>query len=231
MGFHLLAVLCRMSHRSKFAQNGRGRRGFLDAAVVLDEVPELMLVALFMCVAKGLYITEQSLRDNRSVIEVMCVYSVLTVALLYYANNYDFGYQVFFFETRAGKLLVGLRLITTFWFFSSLRATWKLEPYRRTFYSFFALLGGLWFLSYPISVEFAVNNAGYNRVKIVYFIKEIIAFVVYAGWIAAFGRERGYIRKAGASAKHEQLGHGDGFSDINMIGMNKEPRDSEGVVV
>jgi hypothetical protein len=65
------AIILQLAHLTKYSVDGIGLHGARNASLFFEQIPPLILVALFIVIAKGLFISSRTLRDARSVIEVL----------------------------------------------------------------------------------------------------------------------------------------------------------------
>jgi len=196
---HFFAVVFKIAHYDAYSYDGMGVPGVDDFAIVLDAIRELILVFMFIIVSKGMFISSETLRGMRAVLEVMFLYLCATIGLLYWAySEIDPALQMYAYQSDAGVCLVLLRVLTLFWFLSSLQTSWRRErqQFKRTFYICFAVFGMLWFLILPITVVVAELLDSWHRKKTVYILEQLFAFITYIGWMAIFGKNSSYVRKA-----------------------------------
>jgi hypothetical protein len=76
------AVILRLSHLTKYSVDGIGLPGLRNASLFFEQIPPLIIVALFIVIAKGLFISSRALRDARSVIEVLLLPNPFPLLLL-----------------------------------------------------------------------------------------------------------------------------------------------------
>lgn len=136
-----------------YAADGIGKVGVDDFGLALEQIPQLLLVALFICVGKGLYISTQTIKDVRSVVEVMVLYLIASIVLLYWSYTQEnIATSEYAYLTAPGMCIIVLRLVTLLWFLSCFQATWRQErmQYKRNFYLGFGLFGAMFFLALPI---------------------------------------------------------------------------------
>lgn len=209
MAVHSISLILQLMHRGKYERDGEGSPFLANTALGFELVPPIMLVANFVCVAKGKYITTESIRDElRTIVEICALYMVASAALLYWATTLqDPGAKLDYYETDAGIALIVLRMLTMLWFVSSLQKTFRREhlPYKRNFYIGFAVFGALWFLSYPVCVLVAEGTEHYHRTAVLFVLEQIVALITYMVWVALFWGKRNYIRKK-AEADHGAIG-------------------------
>lgn len=217
MSVHLLSVILQLAHRNSYSKNGVGLPEAQAASLVLDNVTQLLMVALFISIAKGLYISSEHLRDVRTILEIMALYFIATVFLLYWSYNLqNVALDEYAYATWAGKCITWLRVITIFWFLSSLRTTFRRErkDFKRNFYLLFGLFGVAHLAVVPISAAVATNSRAYNRVKAIVLFEQIAMLATYTVWIVLFCVKRDYVRKTDNSMEgHGQLQQED-FTDI-----------------
>jgi hypothetical protein len=63
-------VILQLAHFDSYSYDGIGSPGVQDVSILVDKIPPIVMIALFIVISKGLFISSQTLRDARSVIEV-----------------------------------------------------------------------------------------------------------------------------------------------------------------
>jgi hypothetical protein len=210
---HLLSVLLNLMHHGKYAKDGMGSPGLANTALGVGLIPPIILVSLFLSVAKGKYITTESLRNEvRTIFEIVMLYLVASIALLVWAVlsvDHTKYYGTYYYETEAGVCLIVLRLLSMLWFVSSLQKTFRgAEAYKRNFYVGFALFGALWFASSPIIFLVAEATDYYHRISVLYVLEQLTLLLTYTIFVGLFGAKRDFIRKK-SGADHGAIGQED----------------------
>jgi len=203
---HFFSIVCELGHRDAYAVDGIGHPYLDDLSIALDAIVELCFVCLFIVVAKGLYISSSSIRGLRSVIQIMALYIVATLGLLFWAyGRFNPGLTFTIYQSGAGILLVSLRIATFLWLLTSVQTSWKREhnEKKRGFYVWFTLFAFLWFLSFPALVLTSVLLSTWNRRRFVWIMLEIVLLFTYSGWWVLFGCNNSYLTKDGS--EHAEL--------------------------
>jgi len=205
---HFLEIVFQLSHRDAYAVDGIGHPLLEDASILLDVVVQLMLVALFVVVAKGKWVSTSDIRGVRSVIQVMVLYLASSIALLAWAyNGFDEGITFTIYASPAGAIMVALRIITLLWLWTSAQTSWQREreARKRVFYVWFVLFATLWFLSFPCVVLLSALMNTWNRRRTVWIVQQIILLVTYCLWIAFFAAHGVTLKKHEGGASHGAL--------------------------
>jgi hypothetical protein len=205
---HFLQIIFQLSHRDAYASDGIGHPLLESASILLDVIVQLMLVALFVVVAKGKWISTVDIRGTRSVVQVMVLYFACSIALLAWAyTNFNPGLNFTIYSSPAGALMVALRCITLLWLWTSAQTSWQRERdvKKRAFYVWFVLFATLWFLSYPVVVLLSALMNTWNRRRTVWIVQQIILLVTYCLWIAFFAAHGVTLKKHEGNTSHGAL--------------------------
>lgn len=186
---HFLEVVFQLSHRDAYAGDGIGHPLLEDAAIFLDVVVQLMMVALFVVVAKGKWVSTAHIRGVRSVIQVMALYLACSIGLLVWAyTRFNIGLTFTIYASAPGAIMVALRILTLLWLWTSAQTSWKRErdTRKRSFYVWFVLFATAWFISYPIIVLLSALMNTWNRRRTVWIAQQIVLLITYWLWLAFF---------------------------------------------
>jgi len=205
---HFLEIVFQLSHRDAYAVDGIGHPLLDDAAMLLDVVVQLMMVALFVVVAKGKWVSTSDIRGARSVVQVMVLYLASSIALLAWAyNSFNPGIEFTIYASGAGAIMVALRIVTLLWLWTSAQTSYQRERdiRKRTFYVWFILFATLWFLSFPCVVLLSALMNTWNRRRTVWIVQQIVLLITYCLWLAFFAAHGVILKKHEAGPSHGTL--------------------------
>ena len=186
---HFLEIVFQLSHRDAYAGDGIGHPLLEDAAIFLDVVVQLMMVALFVVVAKGKWVSTANIRGVRSVVQVMALYLACSIGLLVWAyTRFNIGLTFTIYSSAPGAIMVALRILTLLWLWTSAQTSWQRErdTRKRAFYVWFVLFATAWFISYPIVVLLSALMNTWNRRRTVWIVQQIVLLFAYWLWLGFF---------------------------------------------
>jgi hypothetical protein len=169
-------------HFDSYSSDGVGLPDLQDFTTFLSIFPELIIIGLFVWIAKGWQISGNRPRDARSVAEMLLLYLVAAIVLYWWSfQEDDHVYVLYMYQSPPGYIMVVMRVLTCLWFLSSLSETWRFEKdsAKKSFYQGFTLFGCLWFLSLPIIVIVSEVMDTWNRKKTVEIMTHLVMYTTY----------------------------------------------------
>mmetsp|Transcript_4104 Transcript_4104/g.8858 ORF Transcript_4104/g.8858 Transcript_4104/m.8858 type:complete len:489 (-) Transcript_4104:327-1793(-) len=177
-----------LSHLEVYKHNGYGVHIFDLASEIFEGLSQTVISFVLICLASGWTLIETSADDSRAnsvatilrnpgnmlkgpnVVVLVVIALVVSSMLLQIANKgYDDDFQKFHnHESTPGRILVGIRFLLGVAFIVSLFLTIRSQEKRGgerlvMFLRRLMVMGGLWFLSFPLIVGCAGFLTHYNR--------------------------------------------------------------------
>jgi len=166
---HIFTKFLQLVEKGNYARDGVFHAGFYQATTFFDLIPQLLLLGLFVAVAKGWQISSAEVRDKRVIAEVMFTYFILYIFLYAWTFNIPDPRVSYIYQTPPGVMMVFARIAGLIWYLLSLVVTFSKESSesKKMFFSYFGLFGATWFLSLPLIALGASILEDWNRRKVV----------------------------------------------------------------
>ncbi|CAD5113241.1 DgyrCDS2420 [Dimorphilus gyrociliatus] len=167
----------------KFANDGIERPGVKTFARFFQSASTCFFLLLLILMGKGYTITRGRISTG-GVIKItifMTIYVIAYFILFVFENKFfDPGLVLYLYESPAGYGLIGLHILSWFWFSYAIFCTRKRYPEKSSFYYLFYLFYTFWFLAMPIFVliaYFVIDK--WVREKVVNGVENTIAFLAH----------------------------------------------------
>jgi len=179
---------------------------YLDFANLIDLIPEVIMIGLFVLISKGWQISEANfgrLYSNdkggkRTTVEYLIFYLGCSIALYAWSLKEGKPYETkFIYQSAPGYMIMALHLLTAFWFISNLIKTARHARILvvRAFYVVFAFFGVSYMLVLPICIVVAEFLYDYNRSKAVIITQIVLNLFVYVFFFLIFGLNAHHLKK------------------------------------
>lgn len=191
-GLQYISVIYELIHLWVYKRNGYGIFYCDFLSEVLEGFSQTLIAFVLICLASGWTLVDMDFDKNRGnsigtllrnpsrlfdgfnvVVVVMIAFMVANFVLQALNKGYDDHFKKFHdYESAPGQLLVLLRFTLGLFFVYSFHVTIRYQEIRGgdkllAFLKRLRLLGGLWFLCFPLLVFFAGFFAHYNRHRFV----------------------------------------------------------------
>jgi len=229
-----IAVVLQLIDKDIYSGDGIGIPELRHLGLILELLPDVLMVSLFLFLAKGYLTHHQKIptADLRMVGEIAVVYIACEIALLVWEfsdDEIDPIYHFYRYQGQAGVMLCVLRVFLGVFFLKSCFVSYKNSVgsvKHQLFFSRFAVVGGLFFLVLPVSVMIAHYSQNYNMNKVVVITEMLMNLGFYWGFFFFFIFHSDALAKDGAEVDMNRNLRG---SEIGMGQFDDRDIETDGV--
>ena len=151
--FQWLAIIIGLIYYSRYALSGKADRAAEIACQLLFIVSDILMVLLFIVLAKGWTIVRRkiSVQGRIKIAIYTCTYMCVSIgSLIAYHTLYSPEEIPYYYGSPPGMVLIGLRIFAAAWFYYGVYTTQVNFNMKKAFYRKFTFVGLLWMLYVPI---------------------------------------------------------------------------------
>merc|ERR1719231_1333204 len=151
--FQWLSIVVGLVYYSRYAKHGKTMHGPLITCQVLALIADILMVLLFIVLAKGWTIVRRkiSVQGRVKIAIYICTYLCVSVgSLTAYYTLYNPEEIPYYYGSPPGVALVVLRVFAAVWFYYAVYTTQANFNMKKRFYRKFTFVGMIWMLYIPI---------------------------------------------------------------------------------
>lgn len=191
---HFIDACIMTAHYDIYSEDGVGMPTSLNTTIFMTVVVQTLLLAMFLNLAKGLWINERAYRDQSVIVEVLIGYLILVVVLLvgeYSEKEHVDPTETYVYLSDAGIAVGVIRLALAVYFTLCMRETMSAEQAsagegKSALYCAMTFTGFLWMASLLLLIAIAFGVDAVDRKKIVVICEELFTLCAYFGLFAFF---------------------------------------------
>mmetsp|Transcript_47462 Transcript_47462/g.93362 ORF Transcript_47462/g.93362 Transcript_47462/m.93362 type:complete len:459 (+) Transcript_47462:24-1400(+) len=206
LGLAFISLCAKVAYWDQIRTGSRPNESIIDFSLVLDVIPDAMMVGIFILVSKGWQISDatyhrlQEKGQHRTTYEFVAIYLVVSIAMVAWAFHRaeEFSYDArFIYQSFPGAVICFLHALATVYFVLNLMKTYRIQRSGADLgtYIVFGVLGVAYMAMLPLSVLIAELMNDWDRNKIVTNFVLVTDLVIYIGFFVLFGVRAGVLRK------------------------------------